>query len=189
MTPADQVAYQSHCQGIHQALAPQGSMEIGLVQSIADDRWRLLRAAAIDNSTFAIGLSEPDQYIAHHEEVDAAFSQAVAWASEAKNLNLLTLYEGRIQRRVEKNIALLRQYQQDRQAALNQAVEEAALLAQFAASQGETYDIERDFPPEALPPQFDFSLVKIARQVAHNHRLAEAKKHLPPAPQALRQAA
>jgi hypothetical protein len=143
--------------------------------------------AAIDNSTFAIGLSGPEQYIAHHEEIDAAFSQAVAWASNAKNLNLLTLYEGRIQRRVEKNIALLRQYQQDRQTALNQAVEEAALLAQFAASQGETYDIERDFPREVLPPQFDFSLAKIARQVAHNHRLAEAQKHLRAPPKVLRQ--
>jgi hypothetical protein len=30
----------------------------------------------------------------------------------------------------------------------------------------------------ALPPQFVFSLAEIARQVAHNRRLAEAKKHL-----------
>jgi hypothetical protein len=79
---------------------------------------------------------------------------------------------------VEKNMVLLRQQQADRQAAFQKAVEEAELLAQFAAGKGETYNIERDFPPESLPPQFVFSLAEIARQVAHNRRLAEAKKHL-----------
>src|ERR1017187_5721823 len=73
MTPADQVAYDKHCQGIHQSLAPEGGMETSLVQSIADDRWRLQRAGAIDNSTLAIGLAKIDKYTAHHPEIDAAF--------------------------------------------------------------------------------------------------------------------
>jgi len=38
----------------------------------------------------------------------------------------------------------LRGLQQDRKAALQQAVEEVALLTQLAASKGETYDFERD---------------------------------------------
>jgi hypothetical protein len=73
---------------------------------------------------------------------------------------------------------MIRQLQQDRKAAFQQAVEEAELLAQFAASQGEAYDIERDFPREAIPPQFVFSTAQIARLVAHRSRLAAAKKHL-----------
>jgi hypothetical protein len=79
--------------------------------------------------------------------------------------------------------------QQDRQAALNQAVEEANLLAQLAASKGESYDIERDFPREALPPQFDFSTTQIARLAIHSRRLAEAKKQFQASPKPLRQAA
>jgi hypothetical protein len=175
MTPADELAYKSHCQGIHKALAPEGALEASLAQSIADDRWRLLRAAAIDNSTFAIRLGGPDQFTAHHEEIDAALAQAVAWASDAKNLNLLTLYEGRIQRRVEKNLQMLKQLEAERKAALQQAVEEAKLLVQLAASKGETYDIESEFPSEALPPQFDFSTRQIARLAAHSQRLAQAR--------------
>ncbi len=126
-----------------------------------------------------------------HEQIDVAYAQAVVWLKEGKNLGLLTLYEGRIQRRVEKNLAIVRQLQQDRKAALQQAVEEATLLAQLAASKGETFDIERDFPREALPPQFVFSLCQIARLVAHhrhpifdnrtlNQKLRRAKRLLPP---------
>src|ERR1035438_1209069 len=134
-------------------------METGLVQSVADDRWRLQRAGALESSIFAIGIgaARPPQYTDDHEQIDNAFAQAVVWLKEGKNLGLLTLYEGRIQRRVEKNLAIIRQLQQDRQAALQQAVEEAELLAQLAASKGESFDIERDFPRETLPPQFVYA--------------------------------
>ncbi len=135
------------------------------------------------------GTQTPQNAVAEREEIHAALAQAIAWLKEGKSLGLLTLYENRIQRRAEKDMQMLRQLQQDRQAALQQAVEEAALLAQLAASNGETYDIERDFPREALPPQFVFSTTEIARLVAHNRRLAEAKRHFQAPPKAFRQAA
>ncbi len=188
-TPEDQAAYLKHCLGIQESLAPEGAFEAGLVQSVADDRWRLQRAAAMENSILSMGTQTPPNIISPHEEIDTALAQAIVWLKEGKSLGLLTLYEGRIQRRVEKNLAFIRQWQQDRKAALQQAVEEAELLAQFAASKGETFDIERDFPREAIPPQFVFSLRQIARQVAHRRRLAAAKKQFQAAPKALRQAA
>ncbi|SPE27864.1 hypothetical protein SBA3_1390022 [Candidatus Sulfopaludibacter sp. SbA3] len=40
MTPSDEAAYTAHCQGFHQALAPEGAVEKSLAQSIADDQWR-----------------------------------------------------------------------------------------------------------------------------------------------------
>ncbi len=178
LTPEDQAAYESHCRGIRESLAPVGAMEVDFVQAITDDRWRLKHAGAMENSLFAMGLNMHGGPSHDHPEIDAAFSKARIWLSKGENLALLTLYENRIQRRVEKNMVLLRQQQADRQAAFQKAVEEAELLAQFAASKGETYKIERDFPREVLPPQFVFSLAEIARQVTHNRRLAEAKKHL-----------
>ena len=189
MTPEDQAAYYQHCQGIKKALAPEGAFEAGLAQSIADDRWRLFRAASLDINTCAVSISEPDKIISEHPQVQTACAQAVAWAADVKNLNLLSLYEGRMQRRVEKNVKLLQEAQQQRKAALKQAVEEAALLAQAAAIQGETYDVEREFPPAALPPQFDFSLSEIARLAAHQVRLAGARKLVPAPQKGLRMAA
>ena len=176
MTPEDQAAYHQHCQNMKRALAPEGAFEAGLVQSIADDRWRLFRAASLDINTCAVSISEPDKIITEHPQAQTAFAQAVAWAADSKNMNLLSLYEGRIQRRVERNLKMLKESQAERKAALKQAVEEAALLAQAAQIQGETYDIEREFPPSALPPQFDFSLPEIARLATHQARVAGARK-------------
>jgi len=189
MTPDDEAAYTAHCQGFHQDLAPEGAVEKSFAQSIADDRWRLLRCAAIEHTRFSMGMSQPDQYFAHHPEIDAGLAQAVTWAAEATNFNLMSLYENRAQRRVERNMIILKQLQAERKAALDQVVEEATLLAQYAASKAEPYLVERDFPPEALPPQFVFSLPKIALLATHNCRLADAKKHFPAAKQPFRKAA
>ena len=172
MTPEDQAAYHQHCQSTKRALAPEGAFEAGLVQSIADDRWRLFRAASLDINTCAVSISEPDKIITGHPQVQTAFAQAVAWAADSKNMNLLSLYEGRIQRRVEKNVKLLRE---------SQAQRKAALLAQAGrcyAYWRETYDVEREFPRAALPPQFDFSLSEIARLAAHHRGRADAKRRL-----------
>ena len=48
LPPAEQAAYRKHCDRFHDSLAPRGALETDLVQSIADDRWRLKRAAAMD---------------------------------------------------------------------------------------------------------------------------------------------
>ena len=161
--PAEKVAYEKHCQGFQESFAPKGAVEIDLVQSIADDRWRIKRAAAMDHSIHALSAADPAEITAHHEEIDTALAMAITWIKEGKNLQLLTLYESRLQRKVEKNMALLRQMQQERRDALQQALEEAAIL-------GEAYD----FPAEALPPQFDFSPQQFARLAAHRRRLNEA---------------
>ncbi|SPE37120.1 hypothetical protein SBA3_2580011 [Candidatus Sulfopaludibacter sp. SbA3] len=115
-------------------------MEKSFAQSIADDRWRLLRCAAIEHTRFSMGMSQPDQYFAHHPEIDAGLAQAVTWAAEATNFNLMSLYENRAQRRVERNMIILKQLQAERKAALDQVVEEATLLAQYAASKAEPYN-------------------------------------------------
>jgi len=169
--PAEKLAYEDHCRGIHESFAPIGAMETGLVQSIADDRWRLTRAVAMETNILALGLAEPDQATAHHEQIDTALALARIWLDQAKGLQLLTLYEGRIQRKLEKNIVLLRQLQQDRREALKQAAEETTFLAQIAASKGETYTPDLSF----LAPQFDFSHPRIASLSAHHRRLAEAR--------------
>ncbi len=160
--PAEKAAYEKHCRGIHQSLAPIGAMETDLAQSIADDRWRLHRAAAIESNIFALGLNEPDTVTAHHEQVETSLAMARIWLERGKEIERLALYEGRLQRRVEKNIALLRQFQHDRQAALQRLAEEAAVLPE-----------PRTVPDEHLPPQFDFSTVQIAR-------LAAVKSQVPP---------
>lgn len=180
LSPADRAAYDRHCKGILQSLAPVGDLETGLVQSICDDRWRLSRAAIIESVVFAN---------THQDEGESALAQARQWLATGKHLQLLTLYESRIQRRVEKNLALLRQLQQDRKAALQQSLEEARLLAQLAEAKGETFDVESDFPREFLPPEFVFSTASFALLTAHHRRLSEARMRFSPSPKNLPKAA
>jgi hypothetical protein len=175
-TPEEALAYTNHCKGFHESLAPEGAVELSFAQNIADDQWRINRSMGVENSFYAMLRDSPEVKPASHPEVEDAFAHALAWVQQGKNFNLMSLYASRAQRRLEKNLAMLQKLQADRRAALKQAAEEARLLAQHAASKGQTYDIERDFPPEAYPPQFVFSAPKLARLVAHNARLAEAKK-------------
>ena len=103
-------------------MAPVGGLETDLVQQIADDCWRMKRASAIESAVLVRGLNDPDDAISGNEQVDVALAQGRVWNEQKKDLNLLTLYENRIQRRIEKNTALVGQLQQDRKAALQQIV-------------------------------------------------------------------
>jgi hypothetical protein len=74
-TEADRAAYEKHCQGYHQSLAPR-PVEIDLVQSIADDRWRLKHAACLESGIFAAGIVQSDEFASGNAEVDTALAQA-----------------------------------------------------------------------------------------------------------------
>jgi len=55
LTAAEQTAFDAHCKSICEALAPVGALEIDIAQAIAEDRWRLKRARAIETGIFAAG--------------------------------------------------------------------------------------------------------------------------------------
>ncbi len=188
LSQADQLAYDDLCRGIHESMAPEGAMELELVQSIADDRWRLRRAATLESSIFADAAdrfaSDPTASTGD-PEIDGAISGGRTWIAEARNLNLLTLYESRIQRRFEKNMAILGKLQAERKAALEKAVAEAAALAQLAESKGEAYDPSESF----LARGFEFSAAEIAHRIDRWRRLNDAKRFAAAPRKALKMAA
>ena len=97
-TPEDQAAFQKHCDAIREALAPVGALEFDLARAIAEDKWRLNRARALENAIFTLGLQEHSDPGAANPEVDAALAEGRTWIAQAKNLQLLTIYEQRIRR-------------------------------------------------------------------------------------------
>jgi hypothetical protein len=183
-TPEEQEAFEKHCQPIVEALAPVGILERQLAQSIAADRWRLNRARAIESGIFALGQmadeSDPDLLQNDQREIDQpgisqALSQAKTWLADGKDIQLLSLYQQRIQRSSERNMAELRTLRAERKVARDQAVEEAVLLSQLAKSKGETYNPAADFPS----PQFVFSDAEFAlslpKWLDRKQRLDEAR--------------
>src|ERR1700678_779256 len=182
LTAEEQHAFDQHCTGIRESLEPVGTLETELAQSIAEDHWRLKRARAIETGIFAAGvlgqLGHPCGGIredAAQVPIDEALSKAHTWLTKSQNFQLLALYEQRIHRAIEKNMAQLRTLRAERKAVHQQALEEAQLLAQLAYSKGEKYDPARDFPPEILQIGSDFSSAGIRRLVSLNQRLNEAR--------------
>jgi len=183
LTEAENQAFELHCAGIREALAPVGALELDLAQSIAENRWRLKLARALETGIFAAGhlgelgqLAKSGRTDPAQLPIDEAISRGRTWLSEAKSFALLTLYEQRIQRSIERNMIELRTLRAERQAIRQQALEEAQLLAQHTYSKGETYDPAADFPPEIVNLGFEFSTIGIARLVARNQRLNEARR-------------
>jgi hypothetical protein len=175
-TPEDQEAFDQHCTGIRESFAPIGAFELDLAQSIAEDRWRLKRARALESGIFALGqCGGAGKVDAGHPQLDAAFSQARTWLEESQNLQLLTLYESRIQRSLDKALAQLTTIQEKRAAAHQRAMEEAQLLANLSHMKGKRYDPAPDFPP--APPKIGsvISADIINRTITRNHRLDEAR--------------
>lgn len=83
----DRDAYESFCRQMIADLAPGSVEELSLVQTIADSWWRLDRVSGIENALFANG----------------------GLVDEAENLVLLSLYEQRLNRKIHKSHARLRQ--------------------------------------------------------------------------------
>jgi hypothetical protein len=115
-TPEDEQAFKKYCDGIREALDPVDALELDLAQAIAEDRWRLNRARALENSMFALGQSAHLPPDGSYSELDAALAQARM--DHAHQLHLLTIYENRIRRSVEKNTAEFRVLQAERKAAV-----------------------------------------------------------------------
>src|SRR3984957_18003825 len=53
-TLEEQEAIEKHCTRIRDSLAPAGAFELDLAQAVAEDRWRLKRARALEGGIFAL---------------------------------------------------------------------------------------------------------------------------------------
>ena len=173
-TPDEQQAYAKHCKIILDHFAPVGAYERDITQSIADDRWRLKRARAIEAGTFALGMQEQAADNTGAEPVDDALAHARAWRQDAHNLHLLTIYEQRIQRSMEKNMAHLRSLQAERKQEAREAMEKAKLLYQLAEAQGKPYQPELYFTFAPEVRESVFSTTEIVRELTRAKLLNDA---------------
>jgi len=147
LTAQQRQALDQHCTGIRDALEPVSTLELDLEQTIAEDRWRLKRARALETGIVALGQlgAAPDRDDPAQLPIDEALSQNRTWLAKG------------IHRTIERNMAQLRTLRAERKAARQPALEKAQLLAQLAYSKSEKYDPASGFPPEMLQIGSDFS--------------------------------
>jgi hypothetical protein len=167
--PGEEGPFEQFCREFIQALAPVGIVEQAYAEDIAGDRWRLMRARAMENALFSrIANEQPNP-------LDPAAALADAWLDPTKGLKSVALYAHRLQSVVEKNTAHLEALQAPRKAAHAQAQEEAILLTQLAEANGETYNPTPDFPSTGAAGEFVYSAPEIKRLIARTGRLGDAK--------------
>ena len=167
MTDEDRAAHDQFSKALTKDLAPEGAMEVQLAQRIATDSWRLNRISAIEDNLFALGLQvNGGNLCPEHEQIDAALTTAHVFTLESKQLQLLTLYEQRINRSLQKNLVILQSLQASRKADHEAAMKEAAALLKLSEMRGLEYVPEKD--------GFAFSTTQIHAAIDREQRLERA---------------
>jgi len=166
----DREAHDAFCSELVDSFNPETPMEGQLAQSVAEDSWRLNRARAIENNMFALGRDH------QHREAQIALADAQTFQTQAAAFNLLSIYEQRINRNLQRNMKLLRELQTERKAQHDHAMEEAKLLAQLNLMNGLPYQPEQN--------GFVFSHTEINRAIDRDNRLKAARlAAMPPSKQ------
>jgi len=167
MSDEDRAAHDQFSEALIKDLAPDGAMETQLAQRVATDSWRLNRISAIEDNLFALGqLQNAGQACPDVPEIDAALISARVFTLESKQLQLLTLYEQRINRSIQKNLAILQSLQATRKAEHEAAMKEATALLKLSEMKGLEYFPAKD--------GFVFSTAEIHNAIDREHRLQRA---------------
>jgi len=166
MTDEDRTAHDTFSKALIKDLAPEGAMETQLAQRIATDSWRLNRISAVEDNLFALGLHENGGKLSDHVQIDAALTSARVFTMESKQLQLLTLYEQRLNRAIQKNLAMLQSLQAARKVHREAQKKKAAALLKLSEMRGLEYTPALD--------GFIFSTTEIHAAIDREQRLQRA---------------
>ena len=173
MTPEERQIFDAFVKGMMTDLAPVGTHETFLANSIAEEAWRLNQIRARCNNLAAVGDFDGagDKYRPMEEQnsaIETAVIDSVVARDQSKQLALMSLYGQRTQRACEKYKKELNELQEKRKANEASELEEARLLFQLADTQGLAYDPKQD--------GFVFSLQQIRAHAHRHHRLILARR-------------
>jgi hypothetical protein len=112
-TPEQDAALQAYSARLMPDLSPCTAVEHDFAERIIYDSWRVHRASAIESNLFSLAdtafdTGNPDQ--------DDALNDAHTFQVNDKSLNLLSLYQQRLQRGIHRDLEMLRKMQKERKA-------------------------------------------------------------------------
>jgi hypothetical protein len=116
LLPGDDAAvYETHVERFRSEHQPIGDKEATLVQSIADAEWRLLRIPSLEAGICALGRLEFAPLFENEDEaVRASLADAKTFLVYQKQLNNLSVQEGRLRRKRDTDLRALKEEQADR---------------------------------------------------------------------------
>jgi hypothetical protein len=129
-------------------LAPKTVMELNLAGSIAWDTWRLNHLRAVEMNMYALGSQRSSGQNTENQDVNLvcdnpplnhAMADARTFSEEASRFALMSIYEQRMNRSLQKNLATLRELQAERRQHEGRNRDEEVILARYCDIKGLTY--------------------------------------------------
>src|SRR5580704_12412935 len=140
MTPEEREKFDAFVKGMMTDLAPEGTHETFLANSMAEEAWRLNQIRARCTNLAAVGdfdgAGAKYRPLEDGVGIEHAVIDSVVARDQSKQLALMSLYGQRTQRAYEKYKKDLIELQDKRKAAAEAELEEARLLYQLADTQG-----------------------------------------------------
>jgi len=173
MTPEEREKFDAFVKGMMTDLAPVGTHETFLANSMAEEAWRLNQIRARCANLSAVGDldgagAKYRPMEGQNPAIETAVIETVVARDLSKELALMSLYGQRTQRAYEKYKKELNELQDKRKAEKAAELDEARLLFQLADTQGLAYDPRKD--------GFVFSLQFIRAHTQRHHKLILAKR-------------
>ena len=174
----DAEAYQAHIDRFFAQWQPADDTERALTQTLADTEWRLLRIPSLEAGIYALGRLEFKAKFA--EEPDAVRNSLIdahTFLTYRKDLNNLSIQEGRLLRMRENTLNSLNQVQEERRKRVNVQVTRAATALQEAKRAGKPFDLA-EFGFEISIEQVEASVLEwIASRERHSSLPLKAWEH------------
>ena len=177
MTPEEHEQFAAFVKGMMTDLAPVGTHETFLANSMAEEAWRLNQIRARCTNLSALGDFDgagnkyntmEGQDPTEAARIETTVTDTTVARDLAKEFALMSLYGQRTQRAFEKYKKDLNELQARRKADEAHELDEARLLFQLADTQGLAYDPKED--------GFVFSLQQIKAHADRHHKLILAKR-------------
>ena len=155
----DAAAYESHVQNFKTRYAPATEEEKNLVQILADTEWRLLRIPALEMGIYAVGRLELASKFENEEDPQAraALLEAQIFLTYQRQLNNLSIQEGRLLKQRDKLVAELAELQKLRAQQTYASLRRAAELFEEARAEN------RAFSPAEFG--FEFTIEQLERHL------------------------
>jgi hypothetical protein len=177
--PAEDLAvYQKQLDEILAEYNPVGPTERFYAASVAENMFRISRCRALENGMFANGFREHIDCIdAGHPEVDASLAGARTFEEQGRQIALLSVYEGRLRRTLEKDLAALKALQVERKEKYERAADQATAFVRYAVAREEEYEPGDDFQPATDWGGFVFSEPELLRRYNRRLRYEDARDY------------
>lgn len=152
----DAAAYEAHVSQFLKRYEPSGDDESNLVHSLANTEWRLMRIFPLEMGIYAVGRVEfAELFLNEEPAVRTQLLEAKIFLTYQRQLNNLSIQEGRLRRQRDKDTAALRELEEQRKRQTKKRLDEAAHQYINAVHEDE----QAAFDPAALG--FEFSLGEI----------------------------